>query len=346
MSVAVLVPWRTDDKVRLAVWAWLVQRWQQWCPDWEIVTGACPDGPWSKGAAIADALAQTSADVLVIADADVWCDRVASAVTAVEEGKAKWAVPHRLVKRLSEDATRRVLDGREALDRVTDFTETHEGRAGGGVVVVSRDVLEGVPMDPRFTGWGQEDESWAVALRTMAGEPWRSDADLFHLWHPPADRQTRAVGSAESLARYRRYQAAAGNQAQMRTLVAEYCTTPMEGIPVAEFVYFNKNNSDVFRSPRRVPRLDFLQNWELKPAGWQPGDDDKPPTHPQLLGAVDDTVAAAETQPESDDEPAEIEQPSRSAAKSEWVAYAKACGASDDEIDEATKADLVAKYGK
>lgn len=262
MSIAVLVPWRTNDPARVEIWSWVLKRWQLRYPTFEVITGTPAEGPWSKGAAVADALRQTKAGTLIVADADVWCDGVQAAVMAVEQNRAKWAMPHKVVKRLSQESTKAVLSGRTVLDRSTDLIENHTARRGGGLVVLSREVLEGVPMDPGFTGWGQEDESWAIALQTLAGPVWQGEIPLFHLWHPPAERQTRAIGSAESLARYRRYQEAAGNQEQMRNIISEFCKQPMEGYVMANFTYRNKNTGQVVSYPRRVPRLEFLQNWE------------------------------------------------------------------------------------
>lgn len=68
---------------------------------------------------------------------------------------------------------------------------------------------------------GQEDESWALALTCLHGQPWRGDADLIHLYHPPAPRVSRRKGSPESWALYRRYRDAARDRAAMSRLVKE-----------------------------------------------------------------------------------------------------------------------------
>lgn len=68
---------------------------------------------------------------------------------------------------------------------------------------------------------GQEDESWAIALATLAGPPWRGEADLIHLWHPPERRMSRRKGSPESWALYHRYREAAGDRAAMKELLKE-----------------------------------------------------------------------------------------------------------------------------
>jgi hypothetical protein len=82
---------------------------------------------------------RSSADVIVLADADVWTDGIPAAVKAVEDGAA-WAVPHQLVRRLDEN-------GGEA-------ERPYVGIEGGGVVVAPREVILSCPLDVRFVGWG------------------------------------------------------------------------------------------------------------------------------------------------------------------------------------------------
>jgi len=159
---------------------------------------------------------------LIIADADVWCDGVPEAVAAVRRG-AGWAIPHYRVLRLTKPATAEVLESGCWPTRRTSTTyaqRPYPGRPGGGMVVLSRETYERVPLDPRFVGWGQEDESWALALGTLVGPSWRGLADLYHLWHEPAPRQSRAFGSAASMRLYNRYAGARKNPARMRQILA------------------------------------------------------------------------------------------------------------------------------
>ncbi|MFM9675775.1 hypothetical protein [Streptomyces brasiliscabiei] len=278
---------------------------------------------------MADALQQTTADVLIVADADVWTVGTPFAVEEVRTGQARWAMPHQLVRRLTPEATQSVLYGAAMSGQPTQ--ETHPGMPGGGLVVLARDVLEGVPMDPAFTGWGQEDQAWALALQTLAGPMWRGDSDLFHLWHPPAPRRSRAVGSAESLARYRRYQAASGQQKQMRALVAEFCPTPLEGSN-AVFRYRNSNTGDEVEYRHRNARLEMLPNWSRV--------------------AAPEPVKTPE--PKSPEPPAQEppssppEEPTARDSKATWIEYATSRAQDSDEAAEIaalTKAELIDRYG-
>lgn len=200
--VTVVVPWRSDPH-RAAAWRWVRTRYEQ--TGWPVVEGACPDGPWIKALAVADALQRVETDRVVIADADVWCDGVPAAVDALDTHG--WAVPHRTVLRLSQAATVDVLTGGEF--RPDDLDEPpYRGYTGGGLVVLPTELARAVPLDPRFRGWGQEDVSWGHALTVVAGRPWRGTAHLWHLWHPPQPRDSRRVGNPDGHALWHRYLAA------------------------------------------------------------------------------------------------------------------------------------------
>ena len=107
--------------------------------------------PWSKGAALRPAIEASTADILVVSDADCWTDGLPAAIEAVEQGAA-FAIPHRRVIRLSEESTGHYMttgEVRHPFDR-----RPYTGMAGGGFVVARREVIASIPPDPRFTGWG------------------------------------------------------------------------------------------------------------------------------------------------------------------------------------------------
>lgn len=216
MAVAVLVPCRLDDDHRADAWQWVRSQYALHHPAWEVVTGSCPDGPWVKAVAVADALTRTDADRLLIADADVWADGLAWALDKLDDWP--WVIPHLLVHRLTEEATAAVLAGGPLQGETTQHP--YKGYAGGGFMAVRRDVYERAPLDQRFVGWGQEDSAWHLALSRIGGQGIRGRADCWHLYHPPQPRLSRQVGSEESSALLHRYQQARTPQ-DMAALVAE-----------------------------------------------------------------------------------------------------------------------------
>lgn len=177
------------------------------------------DGPWSKGCHVYKAVSASSARTVVVADADVWCDGVLRAVQRVQDG-APWAAPHAQgnVRRLSADGTVRVYAG-EGWGQ--DLEEEHRPVPGGGIVVIPRESYLRCPIDPRFLGWGQEDESWYRAMGSLLGAPWFGEEDLHHLWHPPAPRLDRRRGSREGWMLMHRYRRAAYDRPSMEVLVKE-----------------------------------------------------------------------------------------------------------------------------
>lgn len=229
MTVSVLVPFRGDGGPRDEAWAWVRGWWRRRHPGWQVVEGRCPDGPWVKARAVADALSRADGDTLVLADADVVCTGVAAAVAEVRAGAA-WAIPHHRVYRLTEAASRRVYAGHpvdKAAGRPGSLARApYIGVEGGGMLVLPRDTYERVPLDPRFRGWGGEDLAHALSLRTLVGPPLRGTEPLWHLHHPLAPRLNAHVGNPHSHALHVRYQYASRDPQVMAALVAEHTPQP------------------------------------------------------------------------------------------------------------------------
>lgn len=217
MTVDVLVPWRPGCSHRERALAWVRHHYAE--GGYTVRLGVAGEGAWCKADAIGMALGHSEAELVVVADADVWTDDLRKAIDAVEAG-VPWAIPHRDVHRLTEAATSEVLAGAAWVGAET-LQVPYKGIPGGGIVVAAREVIEAVPPDPRFTGWGQEDECWAMALETLVGPPWRGDAPLVHLWHPPQDRYTRRRGSPANWNLRCRYRVAREDPAAMRELLEE-----------------------------------------------------------------------------------------------------------------------------
>jgi hypothetical protein len=215
VDAAVVVPWRGGDPHREAAWDYVRAKYD----GWKLTVAEYNEGPWVKARAVMPAIEESDAAVVVMADADVWCDGLDAAVNAVIDGYA-WAVPHRRVKRLNERSTTRVLQG-EPPERLQLEEPSYRPAEGGGLVAIRRDVALNIPMDSRFVGYGSEDRCWGMALATLAGEPWRGRSHLWHLWHPPQDRPDRNHGSPETEALRRRYEAAERKPDLMRAILEE-----------------------------------------------------------------------------------------------------------------------------
>jgi hypothetical protein len=212
-SVEVVVPFRGGCPHREAAWRWCRPRYP-----WPV-TEAIGGDPWVKATVVMPAIAASSAEIIVVADADVWCDGLEAGVRAVRGG-ALWAVPHSEVVRLTEEGSRAFMAG-EPWQQLPMVERPRWGFQGGGYVIARRDTLLEIPLDPRFVGWGQEDHSWGIALYALLCPSWRGSEPLIHLWHPSAPRLNRKRGSNESWALYRRYCEARRSLDEMRSLVKE-----------------------------------------------------------------------------------------------------------------------------
>jgi hypothetical protein len=222
MSVAVVMPYQAGPgRADL-----LHHVWNRLADDgWPVVIGAPRQERWCKATAVGEAIAQVelrahAGDVLVVHDADVIVDLAAlrEAVAIVETGGAGWAIPHTHVVRLSENASEALLRG-SPMASPSLARQPYVGVPGGGVVVVPLATYEDTPLDRRFVGWGDEDESWGWALRTLHGEPWRSDASLVHLWHPHAAPGARRNPDINANRLRRAYRAYREDPERMRALV-------------------------------------------------------------------------------------------------------------------------------
>jgi len=223
--VSILVPRRGDGGPRDAAWAWLRRRYAELYPAWEIVEGTCPGEAWRKGVAVNDAARRASGDVFVVADCDCALPRAALTEAVAKLRPGCWVIPHRLVHRLAEAPTARILGGAPGTEGFGGPTvrEPYEGFAGGGVFVVSRAAFFAAGGFPTgFVGWGAEDETMATILNTLVG-PWlRLEHDLWHLWHPGL--RTKDPHFEANKVLHRVYRAARGNKEAMRMIVSEQGT--------------------------------------------------------------------------------------------------------------------------
>jgi hypothetical protein len=218
VRVEVIVPYAGDCPHRAAALTWTISR-----SPYRVTIARGRAGEWCKAEAVNSIVAASTADVIAIVDADVYTDGIPAAVQAVADG-APWAIPHRLVCRLTQDTTRRLIRGEPLVQtrmRHGLNEPAYVGIAGGGAIVSTPATLRDVPLDPRFVGWGQEDVALGIALRTLTGQEWRGHADLIHLWHPPQPRINRKVGSVAGQSLCRRYLAARRDPDRMRALIQE-----------------------------------------------------------------------------------------------------------------------------
>ena len=219
MKVRVAVPRRADGGHRDRLWRYCRREWADQFPDWEIVEGHHDVGPFNRSAAI-NLAADGDWDVLVIADGDVLAehDPLLEAVAGCSDGKVH--LPYRRRMMVSELGTKKIL--RRYVGSWAQWASPDRNRNHcSSVVVLDRALWERVGgFDPRFQGWGAEDDAFITACDTLAGRHVRHGGDVWHLWHHPSPhRDHRSPLYRAAVALLGRYQGC--DEAQMRALLDE-----------------------------------------------------------------------------------------------------------------------------
>lgn len=177
------VPWRPDSGPRERAWAWCSERLRLLHSDCELVV-ADAEGPWSRARALNAAVDASEGELLVLLDADCALDprQLHGALRACpREG---WASPFDSLLRLSGDATEELLAQHPGLPELS-AEGAREFYGTGGACVIHRDLWRMIGrIDPRFEGWGGEDNWLRHQLQQIAGPPVQVPGPLVHLWHP------------------------------------------------------------------------------------------------------------------------------------------------------------------
>jgi len=219
MTIPVLVPWRPDGGRRDDLWRYVRRTFWSVLPDFRIVTGRSPNGPFNRSAAVNDAAALAGNwRVAVIADNDTWvppAQLLAAVAEATSSGRLTAAFCQ--VIELSRDYTDKLLDGSATLnDLGIDRVRTEPLCVQSSILVVPRELWDDVGgFDPKFCGWAGEDNAFWRACAILGGEPARIDGCAFHLWHEVAPRTGDTYRA--NVARWQRY-SRVRTEAQLRAV--------------------------------------------------------------------------------------------------------------------------------
>lgn len=218
-GVAVVLPFRGGCEHREAALQHVLHLYRRHLPRACVIVAADHAvGPWCKARAVAQTRAALDgAEIVVVADGDVWAPSLPATIRDVHLGR-EWGAPHATVRRLTQAASHTVYAGGVG-DEISE--PVRPAVLGGGIVVLRRDVFDDCPLDPGFHGWGGEDVAWGFALRTLHPDFVRGSDELTHFWHPPAPRRSRACGSPSNERLREEYRAALTMPDRMRALLAE-----------------------------------------------------------------------------------------------------------------------------
>jgi hypothetical protein len=221
MDVSVIIPFRGGDYWRDNALAYVVAALESQL-SFELVLADDPHPTFNRGRAINAGVRQSTADVLVFADADLWVPPAALryAITVVHE--YGMVVPFDHLIGLTAGATEEVFAGADpARIWPQDHVELDWRRKSvGGCNIVRREVFDlAGGFDERFEGWGFEDSAFEAAVSTLAGPVGWVPARAVHLYHPTdPTRGTDLTDAGRDLADT--YQLAYGNVDKMLELIA------------------------------------------------------------------------------------------------------------------------------
>ena len=163
--ISVLIPWRSQDPQRVAVWDFLRHLWAgvdvQLC-----VTDDGLQGRFSYAAGANRCRQFATGDMLLLYGADQM-PPTPEKLDWIRERLARmpWTGVYAQTRVYSEFATRMLMVG-SPLARFEHQSIT--APVAEGIVAVRADVFDDVGgMDPRFRGWGAEDVAFRFALKTL-----------------------------------------------------------------------------------------------------------------------------------------------------------------------------------
>lgn len=237
MRVVILVPRRADNGRRDDLWlftkTWLTQNH----PEWPIIEGASPEGPFNRGAAINDAARIAGDwDVAVITDGDNICSP-AKLVEAVQiaADTGNMIFPGDTYCYLDEESSDQIMSAggpgwwpRPQIYRSpnradqTGYTPYLIHKHVSGIQAIRRDSWDLAGGFAELTGWGSEDSIFWTTVEA-AGIPINYlTGPIFHLFHEHAAADiTPQLRSANRRALSQVQRVARTNPRNVRQQIAE-----------------------------------------------------------------------------------------------------------------------------
>jgi len=217
--ISVVIPFRGDKGgPREQAFHWCRAYWGAHLPGSEFLWADSGHEPFHRAASINRGVAAAQGNVVIVADADTVVSNVIGLFVALEG--TPWVIGYseEAYYALDAERTARLLDRSPKL-RLPPHPPSALGiTSWSGVVGFWRDRFIG--FDERFTDWGHEDNAFVAAMDTMSGSHARVDGYAFHLHHPRGlEWASPGIKDREALAK--RYEAARGDVAAMRALMAE-----------------------------------------------------------------------------------------------------------------------------
>lgn len=209
--VEVVIPWRDHPSRRRAL-GYVMDWWHR--HGFPVNRVDVPGDPFNLAACRNLGVAQSQADVVVIADADT-VPQIRPLLEAVElaaDGHGT-VLPYTRYLSLQAQGSRQAWRG-------TPLERCHHWEVPGacsGIFVTTRQGwARHHGQDEQFAGWGCEDAAWLITHGTLIGAPRRVEGSVFAFTHDSQDKDGEPTRS--NFGRIWLYEQAAGDPARVAAL--------------------------------------------------------------------------------------------------------------------------------
>lgn len=188
-KVDVLIPFKPDGAERDRIFRWVHNRWTTIFPWVNVIVGEDDSTPFNRARARNIAFNNSTADYLVIADADTFAPRktLEQAFMLLFENRRDWVFPFSVYYNANKEYAEFVLNQDVDYDPVEEEI-SYDHRltdSDSAFLMLSREAYECVNgYDERFVGWGGEDRAFRASLDVLWGGHRRVSGYCVHIWHP------------------------------------------------------------------------------------------------------------------------------------------------------------------
>lgn len=214
MRTEVVIPWRDHPSRRPAL---------SYCTAWWKAAGYpvrlldTGHTPFNLSAVRNLAVATTTAEVVIVADADTVPERapLAQAITLAADGHGT-VLPYTEYRSLQAQGSAQAHRGRP-------LNDCHHlvipGACSGIFVTTPTGWANHLGQDEHFAGWGCEDAAWDITHTTLIGPPKRVPGKVYAFTHDSQDKTGEPTRN--NYGRIHLYEQAAGDPAAIRALAGE-----------------------------------------------------------------------------------------------------------------------------
>ncbi len=219
MKASIIIPFNGEPSRKEA--ASFVIRYYCEAYEYEVITCDSGEGLFSKAQAINNGAALATGDTLILADAD-------TIITPEQLDKGineSWCIPFNRCLNLQPEDTELVIRQNPLEVPFWAYTPRkvrEKWTYAGGVNIVSREALDLVGgMDPRYLGWGGEDESFCRAVSTMHKPAVIIPGDVYHLHHETDPTQRKFTKKGGGFHFYQQYRWCTSKPERMQKILED-----------------------------------------------------------------------------------------------------------------------------